>query len=135
MKKKSQDKRKLPFIILTFSFFWIFFSKESFSYPTVVSANGFFCSRSQSLVTCQGQFPNLPGTFTSSGFHFVQFTYESLNFPKVRYFYDSTNGCLMQIHLSPTSQPIDALVKNARGISQKFSFPMQQSQANTFCKS
>ncbi len=133
MKKTFQNKYVLFFFIFSVSVFLI--SKESFCYPTVVSANGFFCSRSQSLVTCQGQFPNIPGTFTSSGFHFVQFTYESLNFPKVRYFYDSTNGCLMQIHLSPTNQPADALVKNARGISQKFSFPMQQSQANAFCKS
>lgn len=133
MKKDSQNRSKIILFIFAFCIFLI--SKEGFSYPPVVSANGFFCSRSQSLVTCQGQFPNIPGTFTSSGFHFVQFTYESLNFPKVRYFYDSTNGCLMQINLSPTNQPVDALVKNARGISQKFSFPMQQSQANTFCKS
>lgn len=133
MKKKFLNVSKKNLLFLALLVFLI--SKESFSYPTVVSANGFFCSRSQSLVTCQGQFPNIPGTFTSSGFHFVQFTYESLNFPKVRYFYDSTNGCLMQINLSPTNQPVDALVKNARGISQRFSFPVQQSQANIFCKS
>src|SRR3990167_1718884 len=118
------------FILISYSFLFLFVSQESFAYPSIVSANGFFCSRSQSLVTCQGQLPNIPGIFTTSGMHFVQFTYETLGFPKMRYFYDSITGCLMQITLGPRGEPTEAFVKNARGKAAKFFFPSQQSQAS-----
>src|SRR4030095_5159075 len=103
--------------------------------PPVVSANGFTCTKSQLMVTCQGQFPAMTGVSSASGTYGVQLSYETLNAPRKRLIFDSTNGCLMQINVTPDGNPTQALVKNASGRAQTFSLPAQQTQAFGFCKS
>jgi hypothetical protein len=105
----------------------------------MVSANGFSCVKAQYMVTCQGQFPGLPGVLSASGTYGVQITYDvpvaGSGRPPLRYLFDSTTGCLMQISLKTGGEAIQAQVKNASGRSQTFALPAGQSQAMAFCKS
>ncbi len=101
----------------------------------VVSANGFSCVKSQNLVTCQGQFPGVPGTVSASGTFGVQITYETQSLNRSRYIYDSTSGCLMLINMNAAGEPNQASVKNSLGTTQSFALPAMQMQAYQFCKS
>ncbi len=100
----------------------------------VVSANGFTCTQNQSLVNCYGQFPQSYGVFSASGMYGVQMTYETHSFPKLRYLFDSRSGCLMEIALNSQGEAMQALVKTASGKVQTFVLPVQQVQANGFCR-
>jgi len=117
----------------------LLFSSAALADPPMVSANGFSCVKSQYLVTCQGQFPGLSGVLSASGTYGVQITYETTtgltgSLP-LRYLFDSTTGCLMQISLGSKGEATQAVVKNAAGRAQTFPLPSGQSQAITFCKS
>ncbi|GEM_PF-4948376 len=103
--------------------------------PPLISANGFSCVKSQNLVTCQGQFPGVPGVLSASGTFGVQLTYESQGNNRNRFIFDSTTGCLMQIGLDGLGQPTQVNVKNALGSTQTFLLPAMQMQAFQFCKS
>lgn len=124
--------------IFSYAFFLLILlsiHKNLWADTPVVSANGFSCVKSQSLVTCQGQFPGVSGTFSASGTFGVQMTYESQGMNRNRYIYDSTSGCLMQIALNAVGVVTQAYVKNSLGSTQSFILPAQQMQAFQFCKS
>jgi hypothetical protein len=118
-----------------FIIFSVLFVKPVFADPPVVSANGFTCAKSQMLVTCQGQFPATPGLISAAGTLGVQISYDTMDARRLRFLFDSTTGCLMQISVNAAGQPIQALVKNAAGRAQVFPLPAQQNQAFGFCKS
>lgn len=124
----------LPRKMLLF-FLFLAFPFSARADPNLVSANGFACVKSQSLVTCQGQFPGLPGTISASGSYGVQITYDTPGVSRKRYLYDSTTGCLMQIILTPSGEATQATVRNATGNSQSFPLPGGQAQAMSFCRS
>jgi hypothetical protein len=113
----------------------VFFEKPAWADPPVVSANGFTCAKSQTLVTCQGQFPGTSGLVSASGSLGVQISYDTMDLRRLRFLFDSTTGCLMQISVDAAGQPTQALVKNAAGRAKVFPLPAQQNQAFGFCKS
>ncbi len=126
-------KKIISYSLFVFTLFT--FCKNLKADTPVVSANGFSCVKSQNLVTCQGQFPGVPGTMSASGTFGVQMTYESQGLNRNRYIYDSTSGCLMQLGLNPMGMPIQATVRNSQGSTQNFLLPAQQMQAFQYCKS
>jgi hypothetical protein len=125
-------RKAIPFCLLSAM---LFFQPAAWADPPMVSANGFSCVKSQFLVTCQGQFPDLPGVLSASGTYGVQITYDTQGPPKFRYLFDSTTGCLMKITLNATGEATQVLVKNSGGTSQSFFLPNQRAQAFGFCKS
>ncbi len=122
-------------LILFFVMFWSLWSASLWADPPVISGNGFSCTKSQLLVTCEGQFPGMTGTIGASGNYGIQIIYESPGAVKTRNIFDSTTGCLMQISINVMGMPFQAFVKNISGASQTFSLPAQQLPAYQFCKS
>src|SRR5262245_33664997 len=123
--------KRLPIVLLFLS---LFCPRTVRADPPVVSANGFTCTKSQVLVSCQGQFPGTPGLISASGTLGVQISYDTMDTRRLRFLFDSTTGCLMQISVDTAGQPTQALVKNASGRAQVFPLPAQQTQAFGFCK-
>ena len=120
-----------------FLFFLFLFSFPHFAWadPPVVPGNGFSCVKSQLMVTCQGQFAGVPGSFSASGIYGVQLYYETPGIPRARYSFDSTTGCFMRTLFDNLGNPNQVLVRTAGGASQNFMLPLQQDQSVKFCRS
>ncbi|MBF0492277.1 MAG: hypothetical protein HQM15_05800 [Deltaproteobacteria bacterium] len=129
-----QNNKKTFFFIFLLLTYPLLCMAQAMGTPPVVAANGFGCVKTQMMVSCKGRFPGVPGTFSASGAHQVNITYETPDLPGNRFSFDSSNGCLMRVSFDRGGRSTEVTVWNAAAISKSFLMPMQQAEASRFCQ-
>lgn len=112
----------------------LFAQAQESGLPPVVAANGFSCVKTQMMVSCRGNFPRVPGTFSASGAHQVNIIYETPDLPGNRFSFESSTGCMMRVSFDRGGASKEVTVWNAAGVSKSFSMPSQEPEASRFCK-